>query len=73
MSGVAKSGYSIKQHPFQTPIRSFASEAAEKKAETPRGPLGAVFSFLPRWGAPYIFTFFIMIEVFGENWVFTFV
>ena len=35
--------------------RSFSAEAAPKAAEAPRGPIGAIFSFLPRWGSPYVF------------------
>ena len=38
--------------PFFTQIRGFAAEAGSKASEAPRGPLGNIFAFLPRWGSP---------------------
>lgn len=42
-------------NPFQIQIRGFATEARAKTSEAPRGPLGNLLSFLPRWGSPYFF------------------
>ena len=55
------------------PMRYFSAEAAPKAAEAPRGPIGAIFSFLPRWGSPYVLNYDRNDSIvdFGENWVFT--
>lgn len=58
----------MSSNPFFTQIRGFATEAGAKASEAPRGPLGNIFSFLPRWGSPYVFCIAGTVVVSGKSW-----
>ena len=67
LNGINAYSRQMSSNPLYIQIRGFATSAGSKASEAPRGPLGSIFSFLPRWGAPYDICIAETVVAFGRS------